>query len=213
MNKHLHRTVPVLLLFSFFSLAATAQSDPFRAFSEAVSSHHKSKDKVVEEVIYFDSTGTAAPVEYYLPKGKYVVYVMADTASFAGVSFSLKGNSMEWETKDKDQRKIVSEGKGFKQKKWIVSNPIKTGVQYGTLEFKVDDIMNLMRNAGARADARRQANLNATNISRATRGEVTTSTATFTKYENGAEISVNLIAETADIRRPWGAVKIFIYER
>ncbi len=208
-----HRFIPAIIVFLLLTVTGYSQSDPFKSFSDAVSGHHKSKDKVVEDVLYFDSTGTAAAAEYYLPKGKYVVYVMADTGSFSGVSFSLKGNSMEWETKDKDQRKIVSEGKGFKQKKWIVSNPIKTGAQYGTLEFKVDDIMNLMRNAGARADARRQANMNATNISRATRGEVTTSTASFTKYENGAEIIVNLSAETADIRRPWGAVKIFIYER
>lgn len=213
MKLLLHRFVPAIIVFMLLTVTGYAQSDPFKTFSDAVNGNHKSKDKVVEEVIYFDSTGVAAPVEYYLPKGKYVIYVMSDTGSLAGVSFSLKGNSMEWETKDKDQRKIVSEGKGFKQKKWIISNPIKTGAQYGTLEFKVDDIMNLMRNAGARADARRQATINATNISRATRGEVTTSSASFTKYENGAEIVVTLSAETADIRRPWGAVKIFIYER
>ena len=212
--KLLHcRFTTALIVHLFFSLTGYSQTDPFKSFSDAVNSSHKSKDKVVEEVIYFDSTGTAQPLEYYLPKGKYVIYVMADTGSFVGVSFSLKGNSMEWETKDKDQRKIVSEGKGFKQKKWIISNPIKTGAQYGTLEFKVDDIMNLMRNAGARAEARRKANMNATNISRATRGEVTTSSASFTKYENGAELIVNLSAEVADIRRPWGAVKIIIYER
>ncbi|MBN8686339.1 MAG: hypothetical protein J0M10_04955 [Chitinophagales bacterium] len=213
MKVLLHRVVPAIIVFMLLTFTGYSQSDPFKTFSDAVNGHHKSKDKVVEEVICFDSTGVAAPVEYYLPKGKYVIYVMADTGSFAGVSFSLKGNSMEWETKDKDQRKIVSEGKGFKQKKWIISNPIKTGAQYGTLEFKVDDIMNLMRNAGARADARRQATINATNISRATRGEVTTSSASFTKYENGAELIVNLSADAADIRRPWGAVKIFIFER
>lgn len=202
-----------MVLGMFFTLFAAAQSDPFTAFNASVTAKHKQKDKVVEEVIYFDSTGTATPVEYYLPKGKYVIYVQADTSSFTAVSFSLKGNSMEWETKDKDQRKIVSEGKGFKQQKWIISNPIKAEASPGELEFKVDDIMNLMRNAGARADARRRAADNASNINKATRGGVTSSSATYTKYENGAEIQVLLTAASGDIKMKWGAVKIFIYER
>lgn len=203
----------LIFLGLYSSLLAAAQQDPFAAFTSAVTAKHKQKDKVVEEVIYFDSTGTAAPVEYYLPKGKYVIYVQADTGSFTAVSFSLKGNSMEWETKDKDQRKIVAEGKGFKQQKWIISNPIKTEAAPGELEFKVDDIMNLMRNAGARADARRRAADNANNISKATRGQVNSSSATYTKYENGAEIQVLLTAAAGDIKLSWGAVKIFIYER
>lgn len=212
MKKLLKQPIFIASCLVLFSLGSKAQ-DPFAAGTAEISKEYKSKDRVLEEVLFLDSTSNSTSMKFYLPKGKYVVYVIADTFSQKSASFSIKGNSMEWETKDKDQRKIVSEGKGFKQKKWIVSNPINATEKYGTLEFKVDDIMNLMNNAGAKMQANYEAQLRANRNAMATRGQVIKGTAHYTKYENGAELEITISADAANILHPWGAVKVLVFER
>lgn len=189
-----------------------AQTDVFKSQTDEINKMYKPKDRVLEEVLYLDSASASASMQFYLPKGKYVVYIIADTSSVSPVSFSLKGDAMEWETKDKDQRKIVSEGKGFKQKKWIISNPLSATEKYGTLDFKVDDIMNMVRNNIAKNEARYKAQTHATAMARAT-GRNYTASASYMKYENGAGMEINLSADTKDIKLPWGAVKVLIFER
>lgn len=211
-TKHLAK----MLLFAailFTGYNSLAQIDAFKASTDEISKMYKAKDKVVEEVIYLDSATLSASMEFYLPKGKYAVYVIADTFSVNTVSFSVKGNSMEWETKDKDQRKIVSEGKGLKQKKWIISNPIAATEKYGSLDFKVDDIMNMVKRSNARNQANYEAQSKANAIAMATRGQATTASASYTKYENGSELQLNISVEAGNVKHPWGAVKVFVYER
>ena len=206
----IYKLVLVSLLIANSKLIA--QADVFKQQTDEINKMYKPKYRVLEEVLYLDSASATASMNFYLPKGKYVVYVVADTFSLGSVSFSLKGNSMEWETKDKDQRKIVSEGKGFKQKKWIISNPISATEKYGTLDFKIDDIMNMVRNSNARNQARYTAQTQANAIAMAT-GRSVTATASYMKYENGAEMQVNLNADSGNIKHPWGAVKVLVFER
>lgn len=204
----------LFLILSFFLIrtGTYAQTDVFLSSTAEINKGYKSKDRVLEDVLYLDSATATASMEFYLPKGKYVVYVIADTFSLQAVSFSLKGNSMEWETKDKDQRKIVSEGKGFKQKKWIISNPITATEKYGTLDFKVDDIMAMVKRSNARNQAQYEAKSKANALAMATRRDATAS-ASYMKYENGAEMQINISAETTQVKYPWGAVKILVFER
>lgn len=196
-----------------FSLKGFAQTDVFKSQTDEINKKYKSKDRVLEDVLYLDSASLSASAEFYLPKGKYAVYVIADTFSVGSVNFSIKGNSMEWETKDKDQRKIVSEGKGFKQKKWIISNPIAATEQYGSLDFKVDDIMNMVKRSNTRNQAQYEAQSKANAIAMATRGGVTTASASYNKYENGSELQINITTDAANVKHSWGAVKILIFER
>lgn len=207
-------TFPCLMLTACLLITANgfAQADVFKPASDEISKMYKSKDRVLEEVVYLDSATLSAAMEFYLPKGKYAVYVVADTFSMSTVSFSIKGNSMEWETKDKDQRKIVSEGKGFKQKKWIISNPIPVTKKYGSLDFKVDDIMNMVKRSNARNEANYRAQTNANALAMAT-GRSATASASYSKYENGSELQINITAEAGNIKHPWGAVKVLIFER
>lgn len=197
----------------FANAGLFAQTDVFKSQTDEINKMYKPKDRVLEEVVYLDSAGNSASIEFYLPKGKYAVYVIADTFSVNTVSFSVKGNSMEWETKDKDQRKIVSEGKGFKQKKWIISNPIAATEKYGSLDFKVDDIMNMVKRSNARNQANYEAQSKANAIAMATRGQATTATVSYSKYENGSELQLNISVEAGNVKHPWGAVKILVYER
>lgn len=203
-----------LLAAAFFlgTTSAHAQTDVFKPQTDAVYKMYKAKDRVLEEVLYLDSASLSTSMEFYLPKGKYAVYVIADTFSTSTVSFSVKGNSMEWETKDKDQRKIVSEGKGFKQKKWIISNPIQATENYAELAFKVDDIMNMVKRSNARNEARYTAQTQANAIAMAT-GRSASATASYVKYENGSELQINITAGATDVKHPWGAVKVLVFER
>ena len=196
----------------FLASAVVAQSDSFQAQADEVNKLYKPKNKVLEETLYLDSASATASTEFYLPKGKYVVYVIADTYSSKAVAFSIKGNSMEWETADKSQRKIVSEGKGFKQKKWIISNPISVSDKYQALEFKVDDIMNMVEKSNARNQARYEAQSRANALAMAT-GRSATGSASYSKYDNGSELQINLTAEKSDVNHPWGAVRVLIFER
>lgn len=198
--------------FFLFNTAVFAQADVFKPATDEINKMYKSKDRVLEEVIYLDSATLSASLEFYLPKGKYAVYVVADTFSLRATSFSIKGNSMEWETKDKDQRKIVSEGKGFKQKKWIISNPIAATEKYGSLDFKVDDIMNMVKRSNARNEARYRAQTNANAMAMAT-GRPSTASASYTKYENGSELQITVTADAANVKYSWGAVKVLVFER
>lgn len=202
----------VLLALLFYVTDVLAQHDSFADQINSVNKLHKSKDKVFDQIIYLDSASVKESAEFYLPKGKYVIYVVADTYSTKAISFSVKGNSMEWETVDKSLRKIVSEGKGLKQKKWIISNPILVSDEYKSLEFKVDDLMNMVEKSNARNQAQYDAQSRANALAMAT-GRTMTASASYSKYENGSELQINVTAESADVKHPWGAVRVLVFER
>ena len=201
-----------IAITAMFSNLANAQSSTQANNVAEISKAHKDRDKVVDQTITLGENNTAT-VSYYFPKGKYAIYVVSDSDSFSEVSFTITGDSMEWETQDKSQRHIVKEGKGFKAKKYIVSNPIAVSNNIGELNFKVDNLNALLANMNAKQQANYSAQTNANINTMATRGQVTTGSARWSKQENASELLLTITADAANVKNADGKVRVLIYER
>ena len=201
-----------IAITAMFSNLANAQSSTQANNVAEISKAHKDRDKVVDQTITLGENNTAT-VSYYFPKGKYAIYVVSDSDSFSEVSFTITGDSMEWETQDKSQRHIVKEGKGFKAKKYIVSNPIAVSNNIGELNFKVDNLNALLANMNAKQQANYSAQTNANINTMATRGQVTTGSARWSKQENASELLLTITADAANVKKADGKVRVLIYER
>lgn len=200
-----------IAITAMFSNFANAQSTQNNNVTE-ISKTHKDKDKVVDQTVTLGENNTAN-VSYYFPKGKYTIFVVSDSEAFSEVSFTITGDSMEWETQDKSQRHFVKEGKGFKAKKYIVSNPIAVSNNIGELNFKVDNLNALLANMNAKQQANYSAQTNANINTMATRGQVTTGSARWSKQENASELLLTITADATNVKKADGKVRVLIYER
>lgn len=201
-----------IAITAMFSNFANAQSNTQANNVAEISKTYKDKDKVVDQTVTLGENNTAN-VSYYFPKGKYAIYVVSDSDAFSEVSFTITGDSMEWETQDKSQRHIVKEGKGFKAKKYIVSNPIAVSNNIGELNFKVDNLNALLANMNAKQQANYSAQTNANINAMATRGQVTTGSARWSKQENASELLLTITTDAANVKNADGKVRVLIYER
>lgn len=197
---------------TMFSNSLVAQSSSLSSKVSQITSTHKDGDKVIEDVINLDESNSAS-VNYTFPKGKYVMYVISDSDAFSEVSFTLKGDSMEWNTQENSQRQIVKEGKGFKAKKYFVSNPIVVSNNAGELNFKVDNLNALLNNMNAKQQADYRAQTNANINAMSTRGQVNTGSARWTKQSNVSELTLIITADAANVKKANGSVKVLVYER
>lgn len=202
----------VVAVSAIFSNSLVAQSSSFSAKVSQITSTHKDGEKVIDDVITLDENNSAS-VNYTFPKGKYVMFVISDSNAFSEVSFSIKGDSMEWETIDKSQRQIVKEGKGFKAKKFIVSNPIVVSNNVGELNFKIDNLNALLNNMNAKQQANYSAQTNANINAMSTRGQVNTGSARWNKQSNVSELTLNITTDSSNIKDKKGNIRILVYEK
>lgn len=198
----------IVLLLAFFTVLfrqiSFAQStDPYAATVAEIYKEYKEKNKVVEGVLTFDKDSLNVSADFYLPKGKYVVFVIPDTGSIKSVQFSMKWDSMEGDTKDHSKRKIVAiGGKGiFAKEKYIVSNPIAVSGGFGELDFKIDNIMNMVNNANKKSSAQYAANSSGMKQ-------------TWNKTSNGAMSIITITTSKDDKKGDYnGSVKVLVFKR
>lgn len=197
MKNKLFKMAMLLLLGTTITFAQNVDLDQKTA---TVKAKHKPKSLVLEQTLTILSDSLRTKGQFYLPKGKYIIYAMVDSKAIQKANFSISWDSMEGDTKDTSKRKIVKVGKGMKMKKFIVSNPEIVAENVIALEFKIDDIMNLLNNVNARLDAEKWANWTGT-------------TQTYTKYKNGASSVVTFEVNKEDFKQEFGReVKILVYE-
>lgn len=200
------KQITIFLAFLAIVISKTnfAQTtDPYSSRVEEIKKSHKEKDKVVEAIIYFEADSTTAMGSFYLSKGKYEIFVIPDSASVKTIDFSLIWDSMEGDAKEKSQRhhEYVG-GKGILAKEhYFVTNPTTVaGTAYGSFEFKINNIMNMVNNSNRKQTA-------------VWANQATGMKQTWTKTKNGAVSFIKITVAKENKILSSGAVKILVYER
>lgn len=198
----------IILLLAFFTMLICksnfAQStDPYAATVAEIYKEYKEKDKVVEGVLTFDKDSINVSADFYLPKGKYVVFVIPDTGTIKVVQFSMSWELGEGDTKEKSNRSIVAYGNKtiFGRNKKVISNPISVSNGFGILDFKIDNVMNLANNMTKKSSAQYAANSSGMKQ-------------TWNKTSNGAMSIITITTSKDDKKGDYnGSVKVLVFKR